>query len=589
MRNDGYLPLDQYGALGDGRSIALSGADGSIDWWCVPNLDSRPLFDRLLDPEEGGRFVVSPDGPFTVERRYLPDSNVLETIFTTPGGRAKLTESMNSGTAGRLPWVELARRIEGLDGAVRFVFEMRPGRRANGASPYQSQIGEHAVFHVDRVLGLFLHSPGVTVERNDESVTGWLTVGPGQREVIAIVAGEDEPLVVPQIRDIDDRIDVSDAEWRQWSERIDYDGDQRPAFIRSVLALKLLLYSPTGAIAAAATTSVPEGIGGKKNYDYRYAWVRDAGYTIKAFLAAGAQAEAKAAFTWLLKRLGEHGPRVCYTLDGALVPELSEIDVPGYRGSTPVQVGNAATDQDQHGVYGDIFETAARFVSCGNILDASSAELLSHLADRCADIWRKKDAGIWELEETQHYTMSKISCWQALARAVELADQGQLPTTCRDRWARERDRVALWIEEECWSEDKQAFVFYPGSDKLDASLALAVRFGFDGRERLEATLDAIDRELGAGPYHYRYSDVSSEEGCFLACTFWMIEARALLGQRDRAEAALAAITKALDRGVGIMTEMADPKTGMFLGNLPQGLSHLAHVMALDVLSAQDAC
>ena len=589
MRNDGYLPLDKYGALGDGRSIALSGADGSIDWWCVPNLDSQPLFDRLLDAEEGGRFVVSPDGPFTVERRYLPDSNVLETTFSTAGGRAKLTESMNSGTAGRLPWVELARRIEGLDGAVRFVFEMRPGRRANGASPYQSQIGEHPVFHVDRVLGLFLHSPGVTVERNDESVTGSLTVGPGQREVIAIVAGEDEPLVVPQIGDIDDRIDVSDAEWRQWSERIDYDGDQRPAFIRSVLALKLLLYSPTGAIAAAATTSVPEGIGGKKNYDYRYAWVRDAGYTIKAFLAAGAQAEAKAAFTWLLKRLGEHGPRVCYTLDGALVPELSEIDVPGYRGSTPVQVGNAATDQDQHGVYGDIFETAARFVSCGNILDASSAEVLSHLADRCADIWRKKDAGIWELEESQHYTMSKISCWQALARAVELADQGQLPTTCRDRWARERDRVAQWIEEECWSEDKQAFVFYPGSDKLDASLALAVRFGFDGRERLEATLDAIDRELGAGPYHYRYSDVSSEEGCFLACTFWMIEARALLGQRDRAEAALAAITKALDRGVGIMTEMADPKTGMFLGNLPQGLSHLAHVMALDVLSAQDAC
>ena len=589
MRNDGYLPLDQYGALGDGRSIALSGADGSIDWWCVPNLDSQPLFDRLLDAEEGGRFVVSPDGPFTVERGYLPDSNILETIFTTAGGRAKLTESMNSGTAGRLPWVELARRIEGLDGAVRFVFEMRPGRRANGASPYQSQIGEHPVFHVDRVLGLFLHSPGVSVERNDESVTGSLTVGPGQREIIAIIAGEDEPLVVPQIGDIDDRIDVSDAEWRQWSDRIDYAGDQRPAFIRSVLALKLLLYSPTGAIAAAATTSVPEGIGGKKNYDYRYAWVRDAGYTIKAFLAAGAQAEAKAAFTWLLKRLGEHGPRVCYTLDGALVPELSEIDVPGYRRSTPVQVGNAATDQDQHGVYGDIFETAARFVSCGNILDASSAELLSHLADRCADIWRKKDAGIWELEETQHYTMSKISCWQALARAVELADQGQLPTTCRDRWARERDRVAQWIEEECWSEDKQAFVFYPGSDKLDASLALAVRFGFDGRERLEATLDAIDRELGAGPYHYRYSDVSSEEGCFLACTFWMIEARALLGQRDRAEAALAAITKALDRGVGIMTEMADPKTGMFLGNLPQGLSHLAHVMALDVLSAQDAC
>ncbi len=589
VREDGYLRLEDYGALGDGRSVALSGADGSIDWWCVPNLDSQPLFDRLLDPEEGGRFSITPTEPFTVERRYLPGSNVLETLFITDSGRARLTESMNSGTAGRLPWTELARRIDGLDGAVRFRIEMRPGRRASGASPYQSKIGEYPVFHVDRVLGLFLHSDGVVVKRADEAVTGVLTVAQGQRQVVAIVAGEDEPLVVPTIADIDERIDISDAEWRQWSHRIDYDGERRPAFIRSVLALKLLLYSPTGAIAAAATTSVPEGIGGKKNYDYRYAWIRDAGYTIKAFLAAGAQMEAKAAFTWLLKRLGEHGPRVCYTLDGALVPDLSEIDVPGYRRSKPVQVGNTATDQNQHGVYGDIFETAARFVSCGNILDASSAELLSHLADRCADAWRQKDAGIWELEESQHYTMSKISCWQALARAVELADQGQLPTTCRDRWSRERGRIAQWIEDECWSETKQAFVFYPGSDKLDASLALAVRFGFDGRERLEKTLDAIDRELGAGPYHYRYSDVWAEEGCFLACTFWMIEARALLGQRDRAEAALAGISEALDRGVGIMTEMADPKTGMFLGNLPQGLSHLAHVMALDVLGGQDAC
>jgi GH15 family glucan-1,4-alpha-glucosidase len=185
--------------------------------------------------------------------------------------------------------------------------------------------------------------------------------------------------------------------------------------------------------------------------------------------------------------------------------------------------------------------------------------------------------------------MSKVSCWQALARAVELADEGQLPTTCRDRWERERDRIADWIEEHCWSEKKQAFVFYPGSDKLDASLALAVRFGFDGHDKLARTLDAIDAELGAGPYHYRYSGVDAEEGCFLACTFWIVEARALLGQRDRAQAALQAITTALDRGVGILTEMADPKTGAFLGNLPQGLSHLAHVMALDVLAQQDAC
>ena len=583
-RRDGYLALEDYGALGDGRSVALSGADGSIDWWCVPNLDSPPLFDRLLDPEEGGRFIVSPVEAFKVERRYRPESNVLETIFSTASGRAVLTESMNSGTAGRLPWAELARRIDGLDGTVAFQLEMRPGRRGGMINPYQSTIGKHAVFHADRVLGLLLHTDGITIKRSDASVLGSFTVGQGQREVVAVVAVEDEPLVVPRIAEVDDRIDLSDAEWRAWAQRIEHDGLRRPTFIRSVLALKLLLFSPSGAIAAAATTSVPERIGGEKNYDYRYAWVRDAGYTIKAFLAAGAQSEAKAAFSWLLKRLAQYGDRVCYTLGGELVPELSEINVAGYRGSKPVQIGNAATDQRQHGVFGDIFETAARFVSSGNILDAASGELLSHLADRCADVWRQKDAGIWELEEQQHYTMSKVSCWQALARAVELADTGQLPTTCRDRWARERDRVAAWIELHCWSEKKQAFVLYPESDKLDASLALAVRFGFDSRERLEKTLVAIDRDLGDGPYHYRYSGMAKEEGCFLACSFWMIEAHAITGQRDRAEAAFVALSEALDRGVGILTEMADPATGAFLGNLPQGLSHLAHVMALDVLA-----
>lgn len=586
VRRDGYLPLEDYGVLGDGRAVALSGADGSIDWWCVPNLDSAPLFDRLLDADEGGRFVVAPVESFTVTRRYREDSNVLETVFATAGGRAILTESLNSGTAGRLPWAELARRVEGLEGEVAFRVEMRLGRRADTASPYQSRIGGHHVFHVDRVLGLLLHGDGVAVDRSDEGVAGTFTVAAGERRLVAIVAGEEEPLVVPPIADIDARIDVSDREWRDWAERVGHAGERRADFVRSALALKLLLYSPSGAIAAAGTTSLPERIGGYKNYDYRYAWVRDAGYVIKAFLAAGAQAEAKAALSWLLNRLEVHGARVCFTLAGKLVPDVKEIAVPGWRGSAPVVTGNAATDQVQHGVYGDIFETAARFVSCGGVLDPRSAETLSHLADQCADAWRRPDSGIWELPAERHYTMSKVSCWQALARAVELADAGQLPTTCRDRWIRERDRIEAWIGEHCWSEARGAYLFYPGADGLDASLALAVRFGFDGEDRLRRTLTAIDRELGCGPYHYRYSGAEKEEGCFLACSFWMVEAWALLGEREKAEAALDRLVAALGRGVGVWTEMADPETGAFLGNMPQGLTHLAHIMALDALAAE---
>lgn len=582
---DGFLPLESYGAIGDGRSIALIGADGSIDWWCVPAMHRAPLFDRLLDSPAGGYFSITPSISFSVERRYREASNVLETIFTTAEGKAVLVESHNSGVAGRLPWSELARRIEGIEGSMTFDITLKFSRRADAINPYFSSIGGHDVFHAGSVLGLFLYGPGVHVSvMDDTGVQAVTSVSAGQRQTVAIVAGEDEPLVVPSIEDIDARIDRSDQEWRDWTSKLQYEGEHRGLLLRSALALKLLLYSPSGAIAAAATTSLPERLGGDKNYDYRYAWIRDAGYTIKAFMTIGAQEEAKAAFSWLLKQLEGDDPQVLYGLEGGAVPNITTVDVPGYANSAPVVTGNLASAQHQHGIYGDIFETASRFVAHGNVLDPRSAQTLSRLADQCADRWRLKDAGIWELPEAQHYTMSKISAWQALARAVELADDGQLPTTCRERWLRERDRIETWIEENCWSESRGAYVFYPGTEKLDASLALAVRFRFDGQDRLRRTIDAIDRELGAGPFHYRYSGAEKEEGCFLACTFWIAEARALLGDVDSAQIAFDRAVKALAPGAGIYSEMADPASGAFLGNLPQGLTHLALIYALTTLN-----
>lgn len=588
--DDGYLPLEQYGALGDGRAVALSGADGSIDWWCVPNMDSDPLFDRLLSADDGGRFVVAPAEPFETERAYRPDSNVLETVFTTASGKARLVESLNSGSAGRLPWAELARRIEGIEGSVAFRIEMRISRRWDTVNPYNTRIGHHDVFNVGRVSGLFRRSDNVRIERmDDEVILASASVGAGERAVVAVLAGEDEPLVVPPIDHIDARIDQSDAEWRQWTDQLHHEGPHRDLLVRSALALKLLLYAPTGAIAAAATTSLPEKVGGPKNWDYRFAWIRDAGYSIKAFLRIGAFAEAKAGLTWLLHRLGDGTqPQVCYTLGGDHVPDAATIPLPGYKGSGPVRLGNLAGCQHQHGIYGDIFETAGRFVACGNILDARSAETLSHLADECADRWRLPDAGIWELHEDRHYTMSKISCWQALQRAIELVDAGQMPSTCRDRWARERDRIADWIGEHCWSEERGAYLMYPGTDRIDASLALAVRFRFDGQDRLARTLDAIDAELAAGDFHYRYTGAADEEGCFLACTFWMVEARMLLGQRERAQAQFDAAMATLGaRGVGTYAEMIDPDTHAFLGNTPQGLTHLAIIQAIATLCGRE--
>lgn len=584
-RTDGFLPIEGYAAIGEGRSVALSGADGSIDWWCCPNLDSPPLFDRMLSPEEGGYFAITPEEPFTAEIGYRDGSNVHETVFTTKTGRARLTESLNSGPAGRLPWAELARRIEGLEGHVRFRVALVFGTRGDTAAPYLSGNSNGTAFHVAGMMGLFRTSDGIRIEtENDHVISGSVEVRAGQREVVAIVAAENQPLVVAPIDEIDGRIDVSCQEWRDWTERLAYRGRYAEQVERSALALKLLLYSPTGAIAAAATSSLPEGIGGSKNYDYRYAWIRDAGYVIKAFLRLGAQAEANAALSWLMRHIGEHGAQVLYTLDGGCVPGERDIDLPGYRGSRPVRTGNAATGQHQHGIYGDIFETAERFVADGNMLDLRTGTLLAQLADQCAESWKLKDAGIWELPEAEHYTGSKISCWQALARAVELADGGHLPGTCRERWARARDRVADWIDRNCWSEAKQSYVMYPGTEKLDASLTLAVRFRFGNPERLAATCRAIDRELGRGPYHYRYTGAEAEEGCFLACTFWLVEARALLGETAEAQAAFEALVKALDRNSGTYSEMADPASGTYLGNLPQGLTHLALIQAAATLS-----
>jgi len=584
---DGFVPLEAYAAIGEGRSIALSAEDGSIDWWCVPNMDSPPLFDRLLigvdnlpDGSGSGYFSIRPDGPFESTRRYLRHSNVLETRFVTTEGEALLTESLNSGSAGRLPWSELARRVECVRGRMSFQVDLRLGYRAGRRSPYMSRRGDHQLFHVGDVLGLLIHDTNAfTLHADDGRMWGKFDLTEGQRQTIGIVAGEAEPLVVPKLAAIDKRIDTSDKEWRDWSHIFDDGQDLTDYMLRQALALKLLLYSPSGAIAAAATTSLPERIGGEKNYDYRYAWVRDAGQTIISFLDLGAEAEAKAALTWLLSQLNSHGARVCFSLSGGIYDKIEEFPLPGYRHSKPVVLGNIAAEQRQHSTYGDIFETVAAFIARGNIIDSGSAETLSHLADECADVWRQPDSGIWELPELQHYTMSKINCWQALSRAVELADEGHLPTTCRDRWDRERGRIAAWIEENCWNEEVGAFTMYPGTDKLDASVALAVRFGFDGRERLERTLDAIDERLGAGPFHYRYSGMEKEEGCFLACSFWLVDARNRLGQTARATAAFDALRTGLDRGAGALPEMVDPSDGSWLGNFPQGLTHLAALQA----------
>jgi GH15 family glucan-1,4-alpha-glucosidase len=579
QRSGGFLPLEQYAAIGEGRSVALVGADGSIDWWCAPDLNSPPLFNRMHDAD-GGRFSLSPIEPFQIERRYREGSNVLETVFITKTGRARVTESINSGAGGRLPWCELARRIEGISGVVEFEIIIQPicaqgeVRRIDHPNA--------AVRYIGGLTTTFCHTDEVSIVQDcDQQTIARYRTREGSSTCIAYLVADNAPLAIPELAEIDGRIDFSDEEWRRWSQKLSYDGAFRQDFVRCALSLKFLLYSKTGAIAAAATSGLPERIGGDKNYDYRFAWLRDAAYTIKAFLRAGALSEAIAAFGWLIRTIDEDGPTpsVVYTLSGGEVPDERIIDVPGYRGSTPVRTGNRAKTQIQLSCYGDLLETAALFADMGHVLDPATARLLERLANQVVDRWREKDSGIWELEDQQHYTFSKIGCWLALDRAAHLARGGHIEGDA-ESWHTESCHIREWIDANCWSNEKQAYTFYAGTQALDGALLLTTRFGFDREDRLRRTRAAIENELAVGPLVYRYTGANQEEGAFVACSCWLVEAYAFLGEVDHAEAQLKRLLEKLGNNFGILNEQVDPVSGEGLGNLPQGLSHLALLHAI---------
>lgn len=579
QRSGGFLPLEHYAAIGEGRSVALVGADGSIDWWCAPDMDSPPLFNRLHDAQ-GGRFSLTPTAPFSIERRYREGSNVLETTFITDTGRARVTESINSGAGGRLPWCELARRIEGISGEVEFEVVIQPMCAQGDVS--RANHPNACIRYIGDLTTTFCHSDEVLiVDDDDHKTVARYRTKTGSRICVAYLVADKAPLAIPDLAEIDNRIDFSDDEWRRWSDKLSYEGPFKSDFVRCALSLKFLLYAKTGAIAAAATSGLPERIGGDKNYDYRYAWIRDAAYTIKAFLRAGALSEAIGAFGWLIRTIDEDGPKpsVVYTLDGREVPDERVIRVPGYRGSTPVRTGNRAKNQVQLSCYGDLLETAFLFAEMGHVLDPPTARLMERLADQVVDRWEEKDSGLWELEDQQHYTFSKIGCWLALVRASHLARHGHIKGDA-DRWEEESRKICDWIDTYCWSEEKKAYTFYAGTEKLDAALLLTTRFGFEHEGRLRTTRDAIERELATGPLVYRYSGAADEEGAFVACSCWLVEAYAFLSDVDEAEKKLKELLIPLGNNFGILCEQIDPESGAGLGNLPQGLSHLTLLHAI---------
>jgi GH15 family glucan-1,4-alpha-glucosidase len=580
-RADGYAPIRDYAGLGDGRTVALVARDGRIDWWAVPTLDSPPVLAALLDPADGGFFDLAPTEDFEVTREYVEDSNVLATTFTTAGGAVRVTDALNVGVAGRLPWLELVRHIEGLSGRVPMRWRFEPGTRFGTARPWTRSEREATVLHVgDQHLALQAFDAGEP-QIGAHSVAGEFTTDAGSTGLLVTVATDHEPVFLPSRDHVAARLLRTVEAWRVWCSEIDYDGPWVDDVRRSALALKLLLYAPSGAIAAAPTTSLPERIGGDRNYDYRFAWIRDASFTLDAMMRLGLTEEVHAAVSWILDTLTETAPdiHVFYKLDGRADQTESEIDAPGYRGSAPVRVGNGAAKQSQLGTFGDLFEMIWLYVGDGHIIDADTERLLISLADHCCDHWRQADAGIWELEEQRQYTISKIGCWVALDRAVRLAEADQVLCRHIDRWRNERDEIHRWVDEHCWSKRKNSYTQYAGSDDLDAAVLLMARNGFADGPRLESTIDAIQQELSCGPLLYRYTGMIGKEGAFVACSFWLAEALVQVGRVDEARDLISSLFEQAN-DVGLYAEEIDPDTGEFLGNFPQGLSHLAAINAV---------
>ena len=591
-RTGGHAPLRDYAVIGDGRTAALVARDGSVDWLCLPDLDSPSVFGALLDAARGGRFALAPAVPYRVTRRYLPDTNVLETTFVTGRGTVRVTDALTLHEGESLtPVRELVRRVEGVSGRVPLWWRVEP-RFDYGAR--RTRLTRRAGVPVATAGGSALAVCAWDAGRPRCDATGvggrW-ELAAGRSALLAVPYADQEPLVLPDRAGCEERLRRTCAAWRSWTRGRRCPERWRSAVLRSLLVLKLLVFAPSGAVAAAVTTSLPEAVGGERNWDYRYSWVRDSAFTLAALLRLGCPTEARAYFWWLTQaaRLRRHRLRVLYRLDGGHRASERTLRWTGYRGSRPVRVGNAAAAQLQLDAYGELMLTAWRYADAAGRLDADLADQLAAWADAVATGWRFPDAGIWEVRDApRHFTQSKMMCWLALDRAADLAARGLLPRRHLPRWRAAREEVHAFVEHRCFSTRRDAYVRAADSEELDAAVLLGVLHGYRGdARRLRSTVDTVARELRHGPYLARYSGgdgLRGAEGAFVACSFWLAEALARTGRLAEAVALMDELV-GLANDVGLYSEEIDPATGAFLGNLPQGLSHLALISAACAIDA----
>lgn len=597
---DDSLPISEYGLIADCNSAALVGSDGSIDWLCLPRYDSPAVFTRILG-REAGHWSLAPSEPFRSTRRYLPGTLVLETTFHTDSGVVRVTDAMafKQGQRGHDLGLdaphELLRLVEGVEGSVEMVLELAPRPEYGLVRPLFRGTPEGG-----RTFGgpnqVAVHA-GVPVEVVDSTMRASFPVEAGQKVGFAMRwAAPDRPRPLPtEAAGVADRIADTAEGWRSWEAEHDvYDGPRHELVRMSSRVLKGLTYRPTGAIVAAPTTSLPESVGGERNWDYRYAWVRDASLTMEALYIGSCPDEVHDFVSFMTSSAGGHVSnrdelQIMFGISGEhdlAERELSHLA--GWRNSRPVRIGNGAWDQKQLDVYGELLIVLDLYKSKLGELHPEIQRFACYLADTAARSWQAKDAGMWEMRgEPRHHLSSKVLCWAALDRATRLAPHlGE--NADAERWAPARDEIRAAVLERGWSERRQAYAQSFDSDELDAAALLMPLVGFlpATDTRMRSTIEAIARDLTEDGFVLRYRNsaglnadgLTGEEGTFVICSFWLVSCLAQAGEIDRSEALFDRLA-GYANDLGLIAEEIDAESGELLGNFPQAFSHIGLIVA----------
>ncbi|MFN2464864.1 MAG: glycoside hydrolase family 15 protein [Candidatus Dormibacteria bacterium] len=589
LRLDGYLPIGDYGVIGDCRSVALVGIDGSIDWCSLPRFDSPSIFGRLLDDRRGGFWQISPVGPYSCRQEYADKTNILRSIFQTAQGMVVLTDFMpvDEGDVKQHArphgHPRIVRMITGLAGHVKM--RMKVDARPNYGRDANPLVAENGRLHGD----VGDHHYCVSGTRPIRNRTIEFTVQPGETEIFGLSVNH-AGKCGRHLEDVESGrglFRTTQQYWWKWINQCTYNGPYQLHVWRSALTLKMLTYAPTGAIVAAPTTSLPEWIGGERNWDYRYTWVRDASFTLYALFQLGFQQEATDFMQWVNRLTVDQGLKILYNLDGhSPGAETALTHLKGYRGSKPVRVGNGAEDQVQLDIYGELLDTVFIWAINGGKISRDLWRELRRIVDFACRRWEEPDAGLWEVRgEYLKFTYSKVMCWVAVDRGLRLAERFNLPHD-KELWEKNRALIHDAVLRHGWSKRLESFTQSFGSDQLDASALRLVQLGFLPMRdrRLRSTIDAVDAGLSSGPLVYRYhaaqtdDGLRSPEGSFIICAYWLADALALVGDLEQAERRFERLL-AFNTPLGLIAEEVDPTTGALLGNFPQAFSHLALISA----------